>query len=68
MTPEARKDPPTPLIGRLLLHALEPRRHSHLTLPILLPARQFLPVVIQQNERGDAAGTLLVLDAELTGL
>ena len=65
MSPEPSQDPAAPLVRRLLLHALEPRRHAHLPLPVLLPARQLLPVRVQHDEGRQAAGPLLVLDADL---
>lgn len=67
MSPEPSQHPPAPLIRRLLLHALEPSRHGHFPLPVLLPARQFLPVFIQHDQSGQAAGPLLVFHADLAG-
>ena len=64
MPPEPRQLPPTPLIRRLLLHALQTRRHADLALPVRLPARQFLPMAVQDDERGQAAAPLLPFHAD----
>ncbi len=50
MPPKARQHPPTPPIRRLLLHNLQPSRRRHLRLPILLPARELLPVRIEHTQ------------------
>ena len=67
MAPEASQGPAAPRVGRLLLHALQISRHAHLGLPVLLPARQLLPVLVLHDEGGEAAGAGLVFDADLAG-
>ena len=62
MAPEARECPPLPRVRRLLLDGLEPRRHAHRRLPVGLPAREFLPVPIEHDERGHGARARRVLD------
>lgn len=64
MSPKPRQHPSTPPIRRLLLHTRQLRRHGHLALPIL-PARQLLPVLVQHDERRQAAGPGRPLDADL---
>ncbi len=64
MAPKPSQDPPAPLMRRLLLRALELRRHRYLTLPVLLPTRQLLPVAIEHDERRQASGAGLVLDTD----
>ena len=68
VAPEAREHPPAPLVRRLLLHALEPRRHRHFPLPVRLPARQFLAARVQHDERRQAAGPVLPLHAHRAGV
>ena len=51
MSPKPNEFPLPPPIRRLLLHTLQPSRHRHLPLPVLLPARQLLPLLIQHNQR-----------------
>lgn len=62
MAPEPGQRPPAPRVGRLLLHGPELRRH--LALPVRPPARQFLPLPVEHDERGQGAGTRSVLDAD----
>ena len=62
MSPEPYQRPTPTLIGRLLLHSLQTSRHRHFRLPILFPARQFLPHSIQHNQRRHASRAMRILD------